>query len=292
MAKKKVKAKSKKPASKAKAKKAKAKKAKPAKKAKAKKVKKVKVKTKPKAKKTVKAKNKKVKSVKKAAKKTAKKATKKAAKKVVKKAAKKSVKPTAKTKAVAKVNKPATAKVKAAKIAVTVQEISTNHTPVVTEKAPFVPHATSLREGMQAPYFEGTDQHGNSVRSRDLIGKTVVLYFYPKDDTPGCTAESCSLRDEYQYMSNNNYAVVGVSADDVNSHQRFAEKYNLPFPLLADTDRNIIKAYDVWGQKMMAGNIYDGIVRTTFIIDGDGIIKNVITKVDTANHAKQVMEMQ
>lgn len=288
MAKKKVKAKSKKPASKAKANKAKAKKAKPAKKAKAKKVKKVKTKAKPKAKKIVKAKSKKAKSVKKVAKKSAKKTVKKA----VKKAAKKTAKPVAKKKVAAKVNKPSTAKVKAVKIAVPVQEISTNHTPTAEQKAPFVPHATSLREGMQAPYFEGTDQHGNSVRSSDLMGKTVVLYFYPKDDTPGCTAESCSLRDEYQYMSNNNYAVVGVSADDVNSHQRFAEKYNLPFPLLADTDHNIIRAYDVWGQKMLAGNIYDGIVRTTFIIDGDGIIKNVITKVDTANHAKQVMEMQ
>lgn len=290
MAKKKVKAKSKKPAVKAKAKKAKAKKAKPAKKAK--KAKKVKAKSKPKAKKVVKAKSKKSKPAKKSVKKAAKKPAKKVVKKVAKKAVKKAAKPVAKKK-VAKVNKPASVKeVKAAKVNVPVQHVSTNHTPEVEEKAPFVPHATSLREGMQAPYFEGKDQHGNSVRSSDLMGKTIVLYFYPKDDTPGCTAESCSLRDEYQYMSNNNYAVVGVSADDVESHQRFADKYNLPFPLLADTDHNIIKAYDVWGQKMLAGNIYDGIVRTTFIIDGDGIIKNVITKVDTANHAKQVMEMQ
>lgn len=291
MAKKKVKAKSKKPAVKAKAKKAKAKKAKPAKKAK--KAKKVKAKSKPKAKKVVKAKSKKSKPAKKSVKKAAKKTAKKVVKKVAKKAVKKAAKPVAKKKVAAKVNKPASVKeVKAAKVNVPVQHVSTNHTPEVEEKAPFVPHATSLREGMQAPYFEGKDQHGNSVRSSDLMGKTIVLYFYPKDDTPGCTAESCSLRDEYQYMSNNNYAVVGVSADDVESHQRFAEKYNLPFPLLADTDHNIIKAYDVWGQKMLAGNIYDGIVRTTFIIDGDGIIKNVITKVDTANHAKQVMEMQ
>lgn len=290
MAKKKVKAKSKKPAVKAKAKKAKAKKAKPAKKAK--KAKKVKAKLKPKAKKVVKAKSKKSKPAKKSAKKAAKKTAKKVVKKVAKKAVKKAAKPVAKKK-VAKVNKPASVKeVKAAKVNVPVQHASTNHTPEVKEKAPFVPHATSLREGMQAPYFEGKDQHGNSVRSSDLMGKTIVLYFYPKDDTPGCTAESCSLRDEYQYMSNNNYAVVGVSADDVESHQRFADKYNLPFPLLADVDRNIIKAYDVWGQKMLAGNIYEGIVRTTFIIDSDGIIKNVITKVDTANHAKQVMEMQ
>lgn len=287
MAKKKVKAKSKKPAVKAKAKKAKAKKAKPAKKAK--KAKKVKAKSKPKAKKVVKAKSKKAKLVKKSAKKVVKKTVKKSAKKVAKKAVKKAAKPIAKKK-VAKVNKPAT--VKAVKVNIPVQKTSANHTPEVKEKAPFVPHATSLREGMQAPYFEGKDQHGNSVRSSDLMGKTIVLYFYPKDDTPGCTAESCSLRDEYQYMSNNNYAVVGVSADDVESHQRFADKYNLPFPLLADVDRNIIKAYDVWGQKMLAGNIYEGIVRTTFIIDSDGIIKNVITKVDTANHAKQVMEMQ
>jgi len=119
----------------------------------------------------------------------------------------------------------------------------------------------------------------------------VILYFYPKDDTPGCTATACSLRDEYKYLSDANYAVVGVSADDTKSHAKFAAKYELPFPLLADTDKTIIKAYDVWGTKQFMGKIYDGIIRTTFVIGPDGIIKDVITSVDTANHAQQILGM-
>ena len=277
MAKKKAKVKSK-PVkaknTKSKSKKAKSKKSKPAKKAKAKKVK---AKSKPKAKKTIAKAKKKV--VKKAAakKKTAKKVVKKAAKKVAKKVSK----PAPKKKAVAK--KPAVKK--AVPVA---KPVVAAATPVVAA-APFVGHNTSLREGMMAPYFEGVDQNGNTVRSSELAGKNIILYFYPKDDTPGCTAESCSLRDEFFYLNNNNYAVIGVSADDVDSHRRFADKFSLPFPLIADTDRKIINAYDVWGTKQVAGNIYDGIIRTTFVIDADGIIKNVVTKVDTANHAKQIL---
>jgi peroxiredoxin Q/BCP len=158
-----------------------------------------------------------------------------------------------------------------------------------TEDEPFVLHSTGLIEGSIAPYFEGKDQDGNTVRSSDFIGKTLVLYFYPKDFTEGCTAESCSLRDEYQYLNNNNYAVIGVSADDVDSHRRFADEHKLPFTLIADVDHKIINDYDVWGWKELAGHRYEGIVRTTFIIDPDGIIKNIITKVDNANAAKQIL---
>jgi len=157
---------------------------------------------------------------------------------------------------------------------------------------PFHPHLTSLKKGDKAPYFEGVTQDGRKVSISDYKGKTIILYFYPKDDTEGCTAESCSLRNEYDYLGKQNYAVIGVSADDKDSHKKFADKYSLPFPLIADVEKKIIHDYDVWGQKQIAGNIFDGIVRTTFIIDPDGIINEVITKVDTVNHAKQILELK
>jgi peroxiredoxin Q/BCP len=159
------------------------------------------------------------------------------------------------------------------------------------EQEKFVAHSTSLNAGNVAPYFEGVDQHGNTVRSSELLGKNVVLYFYPKDNTPGCTAESCSLRDEYHYFNDNNTVIIGVSADSVDSHKKFAEDYMLPFSLIADTEKKIITAYDVWGPKQLAGKIYDGIVRTTFVIDADGIIKHIVTKVDSANHAQQLRSL-
>lgn len=164
-------------------------------------------------------------------------------------------------------------------------------TETVTAPSPetFKQHVTSLRAGDLAPGFSGIDQHNNRVSLSDFFGKTLVLYFYPKDDTSGCTAQSCSLRDEYQYLTQKDFVVVGVSADDVKSHQKFAEKFSLPFSLIADVNMEMIKAYDVWGKKMLFGNIYDGIVRTTFIIR-DGIIIRVITDVDTAGHGKQVQE--
>jgi len=153
----------------------------------------------------------------------------------------------------------------------------------------FIPHVTGLKAGAAAPYFSGTDQNGNVVSLNDFYGKTLVLYFYPKDDTDGCTAESCSLRDEYPYLTGHNYAVVGVSADDIESHKKFAGKYLLPFSLIADTNMEIIRAYDVWGKKRLFDHIYDGIVRTTFLIK-DGMIERVITSVNSKNHGKQVME--
>ena len=238
---------------------------------------------------------------------------KKAAKKAIKKAAKPAKKQSKKTSPVKKAVKKAAKKALVVKKKVAVKKSAAKPKKVIA-KAPvkskkpslpdmishpgpsaevqnFVAHRTHLRAGQTAPYFEGLDQHGNTVNLYSLNGKTVILYFYPKDDTPGCTKEACSLRDEYRYLSDNNYAVVGVSADDVTSHRKFADKFELPFPLLADTEMNIIKAYDVWGSKMLAGRVYDGIVRTTFVIDGYGIIKDVITDVDTENHAKQILAL-
>ncbi len=203
-----------------------------------------------------------------------KKVIKKAIKKVVKKAAKKTVK-----KAVKKITKKVEKKTTVKKT-IDVKKIV---------KSAFMPHSTKLKVGQIAPYFEGKDQHGNLVSSSALLGKTVILYFYPKDDTPGCTATACSLRDEYQYLNKSNIEVVGVSADDEKSHAKFAKKYDLPFSLLADTNLKIMKTYDVWGTKQFMGKIYDGIIRTTFVIDADGVLKNVITKVDTTNHAQQIL---
>lgn len=163
--------------------------------------------------------------------------------------------------------------------------------PAAKPAAKFVAHATHLKAGDKAPYFEGKDQNGNVVSLNSLAGKTIILYFYPKDDTPGCTAEACSLRDEYKYLSNKNYAVVGVSADDERSHAKFASKYSLPFPLIADTSMSVIKAFDVFGKKQFMGKIYDGIIRTTFVISPDGNIKHVVTDVNTKDHAKQVLAL-
>jgi thioredoxin-dependent peroxiredoxin len=158
-------------------------------------------------------------------------------------------------------------------------------------KPKFISHKTNLKVGDKAPFFEGKDQHGVAINSDRLAGKIIILYFYPKDDTPGCTATACSLRDEYKFLSKNNYAVVGISADDEKSHAKFSKKYDLPFPLLADVDKKIMKAFNVWGQKMFMGRIFDGIIRTTFVISPKGIIEQVINSVDTANHAQQILNM-
>lgn len=157
-------------------------------------------------------------------------------------------------------------------------------------KAPFKAHSTKLKAGVPAPAFKGQTQDGKEVSLAQLAGKKVVLYFYPKDDTPGCTAEACSLRDNYKFMQKAGYEVVGVSADDAKSHAKFAKKYNLPFPLLADTKHEVIKAYDVWGKKQFMGRIFDGLIRTTFVINEKGIIDEVITTVDTKNHADQILK--
>ena len=138
-------------------------------------------------------------------------------------------------------------------------------------------------------YFLGVDELGNEVRVSDYAGRRLVVYFYPKDSTPGCTAEACSLRDGMSDLLAAGYAVVGISADSAASHTRFKEKQQLNFPLVADTEKRTIEAFGAWGLKKMAGREYMGIIRTTFVIDGTGKIERVITKVDTKNAAKQIL---
>lgn len=150
---------------------------------------------------------------------------------------------------------------------------------------------TKLKEGQEAPFFEGTDQSGNTIRLDDFKGKKLVLYFYPKDNTPGCTNEACNLRDNYKDLLARDFAVVGVSPDSITSHQKFAGKYDLPFPLISDTDRKIMSDYGVWGEKKIFGKISLGVQRTTFIIDEKGIIEKIIKKVDTKEHTDQIYKV-
>jgi len=150
---------------------------------------------------------------------------------------------------------------------------------------------TQPTEGMPAPQFEGTDQNGNIVKLSTFAGKKVVLYFYPKDNTPGCTAEACSLRDNYDELLKKGFAVLGVSPDSEKSHRGFAAKYNLPFPLISDTDKKIMTAYGAYGEKVMYGRKVTGVIRTTFIIDEKGVIEKVIKKVDTKEHAPQIFKL-
>ncbi|BAU53088.1 thioredoxin-dependent thiol peroxidase [Mucilaginibacter gotjawali] len=150
---------------------------------------------------------------------------------------------------------------------------------------------TTLKEGDKAPEFTAKDQNGNTVSLADYSGKNVILYFYPKDDTPGCTAEACSFRDNYQSMLGKGFEVIGVSTDDEKSHKKFVNKYSLPFTLIADADKSIVEAYGVWVEKNMYGRKYMGTARTTFIIGGDGNIKKVIDKVDTKNASQQVTDL-
>ena len=160
----------------------------------------------------------------------------------------------------------------------------------MVNKKPFKNHVTSLKAGEIAPDFSAKDQNGKIVSLKDLKGKKIVLYFYPKDNTATCTTESCNLRDNYEYMKGQGYEVIGVSADDERSHQKFIKKYNLPFTLLADTDKKVICDYDVWGKKQFLGIKFDGIVRTTFVINEDGIIEEVITQVKSKEHSEQIFK--
>ena len=149
---------------------------------------------------------------------------------------------------------------------------------------------THLKEGDKAPYFEGLDEKGNIHTLEEYAGKKLILFFYPKDNTPGCTAEACNLRDNYDLLKEKGFALVGVSADSARKHQNFINKFGLPFPLLADTKREILNEYGVWGEKQMFGRKYEGIFRTTFIINEMGTIEKVFTKVDTANHTQQILD--
>jgi len=148
-----------------------------------------------------------------------------------------------------------------------------------------------LKEGDQAPAFTSKDQNGNSISLEQFKGKKVVLYFYPKDSTPGCTAEACDFRDNYQSLAAKGIEVLGVSIDDEKSHQKFITKHSLPFTLVADTGKQIVEAYGVWGEKSMYGKKYMGTNRTTFVIDEEGTIRHIITKVDTKSPTAQVLEL-
>jgi peroxiredoxin Q/BCP len=149
---------------------------------------------------------------------------------------------------------------------------------------------TTLKVGDKAPNFSGLDQNGTSHKLTDYTGKKLVVFFYPKASTPGCTAEACDLRDNYARFQSNNYALLGVSADNAKTQLKFVEKYDLPFPLLADEDKSVIQDFGVWGPKKFMGKEYDGIHRTTFVIDETGIIEDVISDVKTKVHAAQILK--
>lgn len=149
---------------------------------------------------------------------------------------------------------------------------------------------TSLQAGDKAPAFSGTTDSGETVSLSDFAGQKLVLFFYPKDDTPGCTAEACNLRDNYAELKAQGYALLGVSPDGIAKHQKFKQKYELPFPLLSDENHATLKAYGVWGPKKFMGREYDGVHRTTFVIDASGKLEKVITKVKTKDHTAQILE--
>ena len=147
-----------------------------------------------------------------------------------------------------------------------------------------------LSEGIKAPDFSLANEEGKEISLKDFKGKKVVVYFYPKDNTPGCTKEACSFRDNYDAILGKKAVVIGISADSEKSHSNFKTKFGLPFYLLSDPDKKAIKAYGAWGEKSMMGKKYEGILRSTFLIDEDGVIIKVFNKVDTARHGEEVLE--
>lgn len=146
-----------------------------------------------------------------------------------------------------------------------------------------------LKTGDKAPDFSATDQNGNEITLSGFAGRKLVLYFYPKDNTPGCTAEACDLRDNYHRFLTEGYAVVGVSKDSTASHKKFIEKFSLPFPLIADTDGHVTELYEAWGEKSMYGKKYMGVLRKTYVIDESGVIVQLIEKVETSRHSAQIL---
>jgi len=149
---------------------------------------------------------------------------------------------------------------------------------------------SAIKVGEKAPFFKGINQNGKNISSDDFKGKKIILYFYPKDDTPGCTAEACNLAENYDDLIKQNFAIIGVSADNEKSHLKFTTKYNLPFDLIADTDKEIIQAYECWGTKKFMGKVYDGIIRKTFIIDENGVLLKIFEKVETKSHTEQILK--
>tara|TARA_Y100001970_G_C13899758_1_gene683004 strand:- start:343 stop:795 length:453 start_codon:yes stop_codon:yes gene_type:complete len=147
----------------------------------------------------------------------------------------------------------------------------------------------SLKVGDKAPEFSSFNQNGENISLKDFSGKNIILYFYPRDNTPGCTAQACNLRDNYKQLQDNGYIVLGVSSDSVKSHDRFIKKHDLPFDLIADEDKSIHKLYGTWIEKKMYGKVYMGTARWTFIIDENGVIKEIIEKVKTKEHTQQII---
>ena len=147
-----------------------------------------------------------------------------------------------------------------------------------------------LKEGSKAPAFKSVDQNGKTIALKDFIGHKLILYFYPKDDTPGCTAQACNLRDNYAQLQEAGFQIVGISVDGEKSHKKFAEKFELPFPLVVDEEKKIVDAYNLWGEKKFMGKTYMGTTRTTFLIDETGKIKKIIAKPDTKNHTEEILQ--
>ncbi len=150
---------------------------------------------------------------------------------------------------------------------------------------------TNLKVGNVAPDFEALNEKGETVKLADFAGKKLVLFFYPADDTPGCTAAACSLRDHYAELKNKGFEMLGVSPDTVKKHGKFIAKYTFPFSLIADENQTVMNAYGVWGEKKFMGRTFDGVLRTTFVIDENSNIEHIVTKVDTKNHAAQLLEL-
>jgi peroxiredoxin Q/BCP len=147
-----------------------------------------------------------------------------------------------------------------------------------------------LKLGNQLPNFSTTDQNGKSINASDLIGKKLVVYFYPKDNTPGCTAQACNIRDNYETLLANEIQILGVSADSLKSHQSFATKYELPFSLILDESKEVINLFGVWGEKKFMGKVYDGIHRTTFLFNEEGKLISLIEKPNTKNHVEEILK--
>ena len=147
-----------------------------------------------------------------------------------------------------------------------------------------------LKIGDTIPAFVSEDQNGNQIDSKNLVGKKLVVYFYPKDNTPGCTAQACNIRDNYEQLLAYNIQIIGISGDSLKSHQSFTTKYELPFPLLLDEDKKVIEAFGVWGTKKFMGKVYDGIHRTTFLFNEEGKVVSVIEKPNTKNHSEEILK--
>ncbi len=150
---------------------------------------------------------------------------------------------------------------------------------------------TTLKVNDKAPNFAGLDQQGKTIQTADFAGKKYAVYFYPKDNTPGCTVQACNLRDNYDALAEAGISIIGVSMDSEVSHQKFISKFDLPFPLIADTDKKVIEAFQVWGPKKFMGKEYDGIHRTTFVMDENNVIQGIFSKPKTKDHASEILEI-